>query len=158
MLILRTATEQDEQRLLEWRNEAATRAASFTRGAISREDHQRWFRRKLADPDCRLLIAEESGRAVGQVRLDRLDRDVAEISIGLGPESRGRRLGRQALRLAAADAAKELGARRLVARVKPENAPSLAVFRAAGYKVFREDDEMVEFSLTIAPDSLTGSR
>jgi RimJ/RimL family protein N-acetyltransferase len=158
MLILRNATEDDEHRLLEWRNEAATRAASFTPGEISPQAHRRWFRRKLADSSCRLLIAEESGRPVGQVRLDRLDRDVAEISIGLAPESRGRGLGREALRLAAAGAARELGARRLVARVKPANAQSLAVFRAAGYRVCRENDEVIEFSLSIEPDPATGSR
>ena len=156
MLILRSATEADEPRLLEWRNESATRAASFTSGEISPQDHRLWFRRKLEDPGCRLLIAEESGRPVGQVRLDRVGADVAEISIGLAPESRGRGLGREALRLAAADAANELGARRLVAHVKPANGPSLTVFRAAGYRVSREDSEMVEFLLDIEPDPLTG--
>ena len=158
MLILRSATEDDEQRLLEWRNEAATRAASFTSGEISPQDHRRWFRRKLADASCRLLIAEEFGKAVGQVRLDRVDAEVAEISIALAAESRGRGLGREALRLAAADAAKELGARRLVARVKPANAQSVAVFQAAGYRVVHEDEDVVEFLLNIEPDPVTGSR
>jgi len=156
MLILRSAAAEDEQRLLAWRNEAATRAASFTSGEISPQDHQQWFRRKLADPGCRLLIVEESGRPVGQVRLDRVDEGVAEISIGLAPESRGRGLGREALRLAVTHAANELGARQLVARVKPSNRPSLGVFQAAGYRVARADREVVEFLLAIEPDPLSG--
>jgi RimJ/RimL family protein N-acetyltransferase len=158
MLILRRATAEDEQRLLTWRNEAATRAASFSSGEISLQDHRNWFRRKLADPGCRLLIAEESSRPVGQVRLDRIDADAAEISIGLAPEFRGRGLGREALRLAASYAANELGARRLMARVKLANGPSLAVFRAAGYRVSHEDREVVEFLLDIEPDPPTGQR
>jgi RimJ/RimL family protein N-acetyltransferase len=144
MLHLRAATPDDEGRLLAWRNDPTARTASFTSAEISPEVHHAWFLRKLGDPDCALLIIEEDDRPVGQVRLDRVDDDLAEISIALAPFARGRGIGRAALEFSTAKAWGLLGITTLKATVKPDNRASLAAFRAAGFAIVRDDDDAVE--------------
>jgi len=143
-LTLRPATLQDEERLLCWRNEPSTRSASLTSGEISVEEHHRWFAGKLVDPDCALLIIEHGGQPIGQLRLDRLAPDLAEVSIGLAPKARGRGLGRGALQLAASKAHELLGVTMIRALVKRGNDASLRTFRAAGFRVVGEDGAVLE--------------
>jgi len=141
---LRRARPDDEALLLRWRNEPSTRAASMSTGEIAPEHHHAWFSQKLANPDCALFIVEEDGRPVGQVRLDRIGPDLAEVSIGLDVEARGRGLGREALRYAAREAQHLLGVKGLKALVKPDNASSLAAFAAAGFRVVAKNANAVE--------------
>ena len=156
MLSLRPASPDDEHLILSWRNDASTRAASFSTAEIAPEEHHRWFIRKLLDPHCALLVVEQDGVPVGQVRLDRVAQEVAEISIGLAPEARGRGLGREALRQAVLDAPRLLFVRSLKASVKRENAASLAAFAAAGFHVVAEDDDAVELLYGPQIDPSTG--
>jgi RimJ/RimL family protein N-acetyltransferase len=158
MLSLRQARPDDEDRLRRWRNEAATQAASFTSAEVSVDEHQRWFARKLQDPDCVLLIVEVDGHPAGQVRLDRLNPDVAEISVGLAPEARGRGLGREAIRRAVREAPRLLHVKEIAARVKPDNRASLSAFVAAGFEVVRSDESSVELRRGTEVDPPTGER
>lgn len=144
MVTLRPAELSDEARLLEWRNEPTTRAASLTVGEVSPDDHHRWLTMKLNDPACALFIVLADSAPIGQVRLDRLDDELAEVSIGLAPEARGRGVGREALRLVAEDARSRLGVTTLSALVKPDNVASLRSFEAAGFSEFRRDEDVVE--------------
>jgi RimJ/RimL family protein N-acetyltransferase len=140
----RRALLEDEALLLRWRNEPSTRAASLSPGEIAPGQHHAWFTRKLADPDCVLFILEEEGRPVGQLRLDRVCPELAEVSVGVDLGARGRGLGREALRSAACEAERLLGVKCLKARVKRDNASSLAALAAAGFCVVAEDAEAVE--------------
>jgi RimJ/RimL family protein N-acetyltransferase len=144
MVTLRLATTEDEGRLLCWRNEPVTRAASFSTGAITPREHHLWLTNKLADPSCAIMIVEEDGRPVGQVRLQRLAPEVAEVSIGLAPENRGRGIGREALRLSAGAATSILGVTTLRAFVRAENDVSVNAFRAAGFQLRRRHSHSVE--------------
>jgi RimJ/RimL family protein N-acetyltransferase len=144
MPTLRPAVPGDEQRLLRWRNDPSTREASFTPGEVSTEEHHRWLARKLSSPSCALLIIEEAGQAVGQVRLDRIDPDTADVSIGLASEARGRGVGRAALELAVAQAPELLGVTTVRAFVKHDNPASLRAFRAAGFGVVGDDGSSLE--------------
>ncbi len=132
---LRPATALDRDRLRAWRNDPATVAASLSNDAVGGVDHAAWLARKLADPACRLWIAEHDGLPAGQVRAERSAcADTAELHIAVAPSWRGRGLAAQMLRLAAARARDELGATALLARVKPGNAASLRAFERAGFE------------------------
>jgi RimJ/RimL family protein N-acetyltransferase len=144
VLSLRPATTEDEERLLGWRNEPATRAASFSSAEITPREHHLWLTNKLADPSCAIMIVEEDGRPVGQVRLDRVAADVAEVSIGLAAEEQGRGIGREALRLAAEAATTILGVTTLRALVRTENGASVKAFQAAGFQLRRRHGDSVE--------------
>lgn len=129
---------------MSWRNHPVTRKASFSQDEISAVDHHRWFVGKLEDPGCALLIIEDEGHPVGQVRLDLVAPDLAEISISLAADARGRGVGREALGLAASEASRLLGAASIRALVKPDNEASLRAFRAAGYRVVGREHDVIE--------------
>jgi RimJ/RimL family protein N-acetyltransferase len=152
MLTLRRAVPGDEARLLAWRNDPRTRDASFDQEEISSEDHRAWFARKRADSGCAILIIEDDGRPVGQVRLERLQSDLAEVHVGLAPEARGRGLGRAALRLAVRQASELLGVQDLRALVKADNEMSLRAFGAAGFEETGKTDDIVELRRSLATE------
>jgi RimJ/RimL family protein N-acetyltransferase len=139
---LRAATAADADLLLAWRNDPATRAASFSSEEIPREAHLRWLAGKLEDDNCALLVIEVAGAPVGQVRLEK-DGDTAEIHIALAPAARGRSIGRQALQAAVGQAPVTLGAKHVVARVKADNESSLRAFEAAGFRVRSLEEDVV---------------
>jgi predicted dehydrogenase/RimJ/RimL family protein N-acetyltransferase len=149
-LALRAATADDSDRVLAWRNDPASVAASLT-GAADPAGHAAWFAGVLTDPARTLWIAEEHGAPVASVRVDRDEgaAGTAEISIALAPEARGRRLATPILDLAAA-ASSALGIDRLRATIRPENAPSLRAFRAAGYADAGADGASVTLERALA--------
>jgi RimJ/RimL family protein N-acetyltransferase len=156
MLEFRPARPEDEDVVLRWRNEASTRAASFSRDKISAQQHHLWFTSMLADPDRVLFILEEDGQRIGQVRIDRVAPGLAEISIGLAPAARGRGVGQKALRRSVHEASRRFEAKSVKALVRRGNAASLAAFAAAGFRVVDEDDERVELLHGPDPGRLTG--
>jgi RimJ/RimL family protein N-acetyltransferase len=154
-LELRPATHSDEALLLAWRNDPATRASAFSQHEVTPSEHRIWFDRKLADPASVILIAELEGKAVGQVRLERVEEsDVAEVDISIDPTMRGRGIAREALRLVARQAEGLLSVKQLRAHVKPDNGSSLKAFRAAGFAVVGEDERsfVLTRSTTEEPD------
>ena len=150
MVTLRPAQPSDEKQLLLWHNEPTTRAASLNPASVSLEDHRRWLASKLADDRCALFIIVADAEPIGQVRLDRLDDELAEVSIGLAPEARGQGAGREALRLAATQAGERLGVKTLVARIKADNEQSVRSFAAAGFSEVLREDDLVELRRPIA--------
>ena len=154
---LRPAREADSAQLLAWRNDPDVRAASFAQREVSEPEHREWLRSKLADTACRLLIVEEGGEPVGQVRLDRLPPDEAEVSIGLAATARGRGIGRVALELAVGEAAAAFDVGAVSARVKEDNEPSLRAFAAAGFGEVRRAGGVVTLRRAAPQASSVGS-
>jgi RimJ/RimL family protein N-acetyltransferase len=146
---LRLAGADDEDRLLVWRNDPATKAASLTTRDITRDEHRAWFADKSDDPECVILIVEDGGRPVGQVRLERVAIGVAEVSIGLASGERGRGIGREALRQSAGVGASVLGVESFRAYVRADNEASLRAFRAAGFLVRGQRDDVVELERSL---------
>jgi UDP-2,4-diacetamido-2,4,6-trideoxy-beta-L-altropyranose hydrolase len=128
---LRPATADDARHVWEWANDPATRAASFTTDPIAWESHSRWFKRKIADPQCLFMIAEVDG-PIGQVRFD-LARDEAVISVGLAPDARGFGYGQIAIRKAIDYLKVTHPGRRVEALIRPTNPASIRTFGAAGF-------------------------
>jgi RimJ/RimL family protein N-acetyltransferase len=133
-LELRPATFEDAADLLRWRNDPETRRQSFETHMIQAAEHERWLRAVLASDDHMLLIAEEQGAAVGQLRIDRIDATTAEASITIAPAERGHGRARRVLVRAPHIARDRLGVTELVARARDTNIASLRAFEAAGWK------------------------
>jgi RimJ/RimL family protein N-acetyltransferase len=143
-VVLRPAVPGDRDRLLAWRNDSLTRQFSFSTAPVSEATHDRWLEQSLSRPDRRLMIAEQAGTPVGQLRLDRPadGQRLAEVSITIAPECRGCGLGSRVL-LAADAVAREWGVERLVARVKRLNDRSRRIFETAGYVGNGEGEDLV---------------
>jgi RimJ/RimL family protein N-acetyltransferase len=130
---LRPARLDDARLLFEWRNDAETRRQSRDSAELSWADHLRWLETKLADPRCRLLIAE-AGRQVGTVRIDRVDEgdtSIFVLSWTVAPEARGKGYGKLIVRAARPEG-------RVRAYVKRDNPASQAIAAAAGLRLVED--------------------
>jgi RimJ/RimL family protein N-acetyltransferase len=138
---LRPATADDARRLFDWRNEEATRQASFGSDPIPWAAHELWLAERLAPgSQTRIFVVlDMRGREVGYVRFD-VDRDgCAEVSVAIDTRERGRGLGTAAIRAATERIAADAGVQRVVARVRPENRASRTAFGRAGYTEMTSD-------------------
>jgi UDP-2,4-diacetamido-2,4,6-trideoxy-beta-L-altropyranose hydrolase len=133
-LIFRPADLGDADFLLALRNDPETRGFSFTQHRISKDEHQGWLKRRLADPASLLWIALDKELPIGQLRLTRLDDFTAEVDIAVAAGSRGKGIGRSII-VRGADLCEASWPRvvRLRALIAPENTASLRAFSAAGY-------------------------
>jgi RimJ/RimL family protein N-acetyltransferase len=124
---------EDAMLLWAWANDPETRRNAFTKAPIPYETHVTWLQGRLASDATRLLIFTDPEGPVGQVRFD-VEADVAEISIVVAPERRGRGHGRAMLAEAVSALRAERGPHvRPRAAVLGHNARSLALFRACGF-------------------------
>jgi RimJ/RimL family protein N-acetyltransferase len=145
----------DAPLLWRWANDAETRLNSFGKTPIPYEAHVAWLRGRLDSEATRLWIFADEQGPLGQVRFD-FAADVADISISVAPERRGRGRGvvmlQQALR-ALRDGRAGVRAR---AAVLARNARSLAMFRACGFETVcrerRDGEETVVLELRGADD------
>jgi RimJ/RimL family protein N-acetyltransferase len=140
---LRRATSGDAGLLRAIRNDPDVRLNSWNTETVAADEHAEWLSRTLRDPERRLYIVVASEHDVGQVRLDRRTAQEAELSVDLLRASRGRGLGREAIRLGR-EAAHELGVTTVIAEIKPENVASQAAFASAGFTESARSDARVE--------------
>src|SRR5262245_4044690 len=134
MTQLRPASLGDLDLLLRWRNDPLARSQSASPHAVTREEHERWLRASLADPDQELLVAEEDGVPVGTVCAQRAS-GIRELSWIVDPVSRGRGVGKRMVALFAQDVR---GAIR--AEVRAGDYASVRIAEHAGMKLEREAD------------------
>lgn len=127
-MTLRNATMNDAEILLKWRNDAATRSASHNVEEVKFDDHLIWLEATLSNSMRQLLIAEDKGRPVGCVRIDR-EPSGAELSWTVDPESRGNGIAKRMLQLVINSFPH---GSLLRAEIKVENTASLKVALAAG--------------------------
>jgi UDP-2,4-diacetamido-2,4,6-trideoxy-beta-L-altropyranose hydrolase len=133
-LRLRLVRESDRRLLFEWAHDPVARAASFHRAAISREDHDRWFAERLADPNSVIYIGEKAaGEPVGIVRFQ-INGESAVLSVNVAPEFRRQGWGRELIALSTHSLVRAGSVRRVDAFVKPENQASARLFEASGFQ------------------------
>jgi L-amino acid N-acyltransferase YncA len=100
----------------------------------------------MLNPDRLLLIAYKGADAVGTVRLDVVDKGILEVSININPEMRGKGLGQVVLQRAC-EKGFSLGANRLLAKVKQENAASIKIFEKVGFKLLNTTNGLQQYQL-----------
>ncbi len=147
-LKMRLATSADAELVHRWANDPATRLASFSRRAISLDEHLAWFARELARGDHHLYLAEQRGEPVAFVRLDAAPNHAGActISINLAPELRQRGLGVVTLE-ASNSVARGHGFTSIRALVRPDNEASRRTFSRAGYVLVGETEVEGESAL-----------
>lgn len=146
----RAAALDDAMLLLAWRNDAVTRRMSLHSEAVSLEEHLAWYTASLSNPLRVIFIGEdaETGVAVGMVRFDSdaSPSPIAEVSLNIAPEQRGRGLGRAVLEAAiVALDARHPEIRALTAVIRPENTASVRLFEAAGFHRIGESRETLTY-------------
>ena len=131
---LRQVCQEDCKLLWEWVNAPDVRAASFTSGPISWEEHVQWFTNKLNDPQCYQFLALADDIPIGQVRFDVQD-DGVEITVSITSDLRGQGYGSQMIRAASAHLFENTGIIEIFAYIRPDNTASIHAFEQAGYRM-----------------------
>jgi RimJ/RimL family protein N-acetyltransferase len=135
-ITLRPASEMDESLLLTWANDPVTRAAGFAPDPIAPDEHRLWLAARIRSTSSRLLIGMLGDTPIGQIRLDPEPGGRVEVGIAIAPQARGQGIGRRLLQAAMDEARADasLGATAFTARIRPENAASIALFSGAGFR------------------------
>lgn len=138
---LRRATEEDETLVLAIENEPSQRAASFRKTPISAEEHARWFKEKMEDPDSAIFVVRASQTPAGPaadagvLRLYRAGEE-AVLSVGVTESLQGMGIGTLAIRGGLAASIDLWGCDKVVAFVGAENKASRRAFEKAGFKAW----------------------
>jgi len=158
-ITLRDCKSDDCEQLWQLRNDPVVRQMSFSSEPIPLETHMEWFRRKLAGHDTRILILEdEQGRFLGQVRFDGLPSTV-EISLALTAAARGKGLSAVAIQQAVRFLEKHGIRPSISAYVKDHNVASRRAFECAGFRlvgsISRNSEVAQQFIFQYAPAAQT---
>lgn len=128
---LRPATFADSASMLAWQSAPGVRAYARNPAAPKPEEHERWLKARLADPDCIFNVVLCGDEPVGILRFDRLPaRDALEVSILIAAERQGLGIGGCALVLGK----RLLPQERIVAAIHADNRASIRMFESAGYR------------------------
>jgi UDP-2,4-diacetamido-2,4,6-trideoxy-beta-L-altropyranose hydrolase len=129
----RPAKNDDCAILCQWANDPATRNGSFRSAPIAWDEHREWFEKTLSDDQTLIMIAEESGNPIATLRMKNEGDGVAQISITLAPEARGKGLAAYLIQKGSREAAALMDTIRVEALIKSENMASRRAFENAGY-------------------------
>jgi RimJ/RimL family protein N-acetyltransferase len=107
--------------------------------ALARESRAEGRRLQLA-------VTTDGGQPLGEVLAMAKGDDGREVELGyaIGVNHRGLGLSTRAVRLLTAYSYERLAARRVLLRIEPDNAPSSAVARAAGFHLADQDPVVIE--------------
>ena len=144
-LVFRRAVESDVQLYFEWANDPDVRKNSFHQEVIRYHDHCRWFAQKLDSKNSYLFVVESSGVPVAQIRIE-IDDGTGNINYSVGKDYRGFGYGK-AILAGIAEVIHREGAvcERLQGSIKEDNAPSVAVFKGAGFRQIEKNPECVVY-------------
>ncbi|MEQ8816111.1 MAG: GNAT family N-acetyltransferase [Thalassobaculum sp.] len=142
-LTLRLAEACDADDLLAWRNDPVTRTNSRNTAEISRESHDAWLLRALADANRRIWIAERGVERLGTVSAVRNAGGPVELSITVAPAMRGRGVGAVMLHAALAETARIWPGDAITAMIRPSNGPSLRLFERCGFVATDRKDDLL---------------
>jgi len=137
--LLREAVPSDCRLLYDWRMDPVTRAGSFGHDTFPYEEHEKWFRKLMADP-CRkqfILLRLPAATPAAQLRLDLLGQE-AEISYSVAATERGKGIGTLLIQMAVSHARNVSGIRTLTAEVLPDNTASRRIFEKCGFHLSGE--------------------
>jgi len=133
-IVLRPGGPEDLMPLWRLANQPSVRHNSLHPARIPWEEHKAWFASRWQSPDTRIWVMEVEGLLLGQVRYQRTEPQMAEISYSVTPPFRRRGLGTRLIADTWRQAAAEMGLRRLRAVVRAENEASARTFRKLGFE------------------------
>lgn len=133
---MRRASLEDESLLLSWVNDPEVREQSFHQDPITASAHGKWFRARLLDSNCIILIGEnEAGLPVGQVRFDiNLNLYEAVIDISIDSSIRGMGISSILLDKSMSICTSLVKNIKFIAEVRKDNIPSQSLFNRLQFK------------------------
>ncbi len=138
-ITFRCAKKNDAKLLFKFINLEEIRKYSFSREKIDYNEHIDWFNKKIESKDSLIIIAENKDEDlfIGQVRYDKISKDIAEVSIYLNPSLSGNGLGPKLLKYTYNLAFDLLNIKEIIAHIKRNNLISIKAFKKAGFKFLK---------------------
>ncbi len=139
---IRKACETDLMLYFEWTNEDEVRKQSFNSDPIVLENHEKWFHKKLADPNCLMFVFEDAQQApIGQVRFEsNEEQKISVIGVSIDKNFRGQNLAGKILALATTYFFKHKPDYTIQAFIKTDNKGSINAFNKAGFSLEKSLD------------------
>ncbi|MCK5672402.1 MAG: GNAT family N-acetyltransferase [Spirochaetales bacterium] len=138
-MILRPAIPDDENQLLQWRNDSVTRQASLTQHIIGKNEHARWLRDSFSNPSRKIYVAEKDGVPIGTFRVDSQN-DLLFLSWTIAPSWRHLGYGREMVESVRIEDNKSLKA-----IIRKNNIPSVKLALHLGMSLQSEKDGLLYF-------------
>lgn len=136
MLTYRAPTFDDVQIYFEWANDPEVREQSFKSKNIPFAKHKKWFKEKLMDKTCFMLIFQNGkNEHIGQIRIQEQDTKNAIIGISIASKFRGKGLAKEMLNKACQFFFKKKSDINIHAYIKKENLGSKHAFEKADFKL-----------------------
>ena len=135
MLKFRKATLEDSKLYFNWVNDPSVREQSYHSSRIDFTDHNKWFESKLKDDSCMMLIFQnEENLNIGQIRIQKENKNEALIGISISVEHRGKSYAKEMLKIASNRFLKSNPEFRINAYIKEKNSNSKYAFEKAGFE------------------------
>lgn len=133
-LNLRPAIISDARLFFDWANEAEVRQNAINQEPIVWENHLRWFTKKLDADETIILILEQEGAPLGQIRFDNDESDRWIIDYSINKGQRGKGYGKILLALSIAYLKERQVKGEVIGMVKESNMASAVAFRKSSFK------------------------
>ena len=144
---IRNINQKDSKDLFEWRNNYESRKMSFGTKKITLEEHEKWFKESIKNPNKNFYIGEYNGIKIGVCRFgfDK-KKNISETSININPDERGKGYGKKLLTNAIKTYLKNKSCT-LIAKIKEDNIISIKLFNSAGFLVSKKDQGTIYMEL-----------
>ena len=135
MVHFRKASINDMLLYYEWANDKLVRDYSYNSEAIDLQKHENWFRQKLIDPNCLMLVFyNELDENIGQVRFQKQNEHSALIGISIDQKQRGKGYSKKILKKASDFYLEQVKEIEIEAYIKKTNIFSIQSFEGAGFQ------------------------
>lgn len=139
---LKKAKKEDAKLLFKWVNDSEVRNNALNTDLIEWEDHFNWFTNKLSDSESKVFIFENENTKIGQIRIDKVDKDRWVIDYSIDKDHRGKGYGF----LMTNALLRRYNNLKFLAIVRSENIPSQKVFEKLNFiRKFHQEDEIIKY-------------
>ena len=126
---LNKVKQEDAKLLFKWVNDAEVRNNALNTDLIEWEDHFNWFTNKLSDSESKIFIFKNENTEIGQIRIDKVDKDRWVIDYSIDNNQRGKGYGFLMINALT----RRYENLKFLAIVKNENIASKRVFEKLGF-------------------------
>jgi len=135
MVHFRKASIDDMHLYYEWASDKLVRDYSYNSEAIDLQKHEKWFKQKLLDPECLMLVFyNDLAEKIGQVRFQKQNVNSALIGISIDQKQRGKGYSKKILKIASDFYLEQFKEIEIEAYIKKTNIFSIQSFEGAGFQ------------------------
>jgi len=139
---LRKAKQEDIKLLFKWVNDPEVRKNALNTDLIEWENHLNWFKNKLLNSKNKIFIFENGNTKIGQIRIDKADKERWVIDYSINKDQRGKGYGffmTNAL-------LRRYNNFKFLAIVRSENIPSQKVFEKLNFiRKFHQKEGIIKY-------------